>query len=91
MATRKERPVVVTTQYRGVFFGYATDTSGDTINLRAGRNCLRWDAQVNGFVGLANTGPIGPNSKVGPPADMELRKITAVLECTPESVTVWEA
>ena len=26
MATKKERAVVVTTQHKGVFFGYATET-----------------------------------------------------------------
>ena len=30
MSSKKtERPVIVTTEHRGVFFGYATDTSGD--------------------------------------------------------------
>lgn len=28
------RPVIVCTEHRGVFFGYADDTSGTTINLK---------------------------------------------------------
>ena len=32
-----ERPVIVTTEHRGVFFGYATDTSGDAIYLKRAR------------------------------------------------------
>jgi hypothetical protein len=32
-----ERAVLVTTKHRGVFFGYADDTSGDVIKLRAAR------------------------------------------------------
>ena len=39
---KKERAVLVTTSHRGVFFGYAIDTDGNTINLRAARNCLYW-------------------------------------------------
>lgn len=40
MANKKangERAVLVTTQHRGVFFGYAEDTDGATIKLRAAR------------------------------------------------------
>lgn len=85
-----ERPVVVTTQFRGIFFGYAEDTSGDTIKLRHARNALYWDAACRGFVGLAVVGPIGA-SRVGPAANMEVRKVTAVLEVTPEAVAVWES
>ena len=90
MAEAKERAVVVTTAHRGVFFGYATDTSGETIRLRAGRNCIYWSSDIKGFVGLAATGP-STDCRVGPAADMELRDITCVLECTPEAVAAWEA
>lgn len=89
-APPKERAVLVTTSYRGVFFGYATCTDGETIKLRAGRNCVYWPAGQKGFVGLAHTGPI-QGSRIGPPADMELRSVTAVLEVTPEALAKWEA
>jgi hypothetical protein len=88
--SRSERPVLVTTEYRGVFFGYAKDTSGDTIHLRAGRNCIYWSADVKGFMGLAAHGPT-KGCRIGPAADIELRKVTAVLEVTPEAVERWEA
>ncbi len=52
-----ERPVLVTTAHRGVFFGYASDTSGETIKLRACRNCVRWSRAMKGFIGLASVGP----------------------------------
>ena len=86
----KERAVLVTTQHRGVFFGYATKTDGAIINLRAARNCLYWAKDVKGFIGLATTGPIG-GSRVGPPADIELRDITSVTTVMPEAVKVWES
>ncbi len=85
-----ERPVLVTTEFRGVFFGYATDTSGDVIHLKRARNCIYWSADCKGFVGLAATGPTS-SCRIGPAADMELRKITAVLEVTPDAVKAWEA
>ena len=85
-----ERAVLVTTEHRGVFFGYATDTSGDVISLRAARNCIYWPSSNKGFLGLASEGP-HKGARVGPAADIELRKITAVAACTPEAVTAWEA
>ena len=86
---RKERPVLVTTTHRGVFFGYATDTAGATIKMRSARNCIYWSADVKGFIGLASNGPT-ENCKIGPAANIELRDITCVAECTPEAVAAWE-
>lgn len=86
----KERAVIVTTQYRGVFFGYAQDTGGDKIALRAARNCIYWPAQQKGFLGLAKDGPHS-GARVGPPADIELRGITSVVEVTAEAAAKWEA
>lgn len=85
----QERAVVVTTEHRGVFFGYATDIDGDIIELRAARNCLSWSSDIRGFMGLAATGP-SRKCKVGPAADISIRKITSVMQCTPEAITAWE-
>lgn len=84
------RPVVVTTAHRGVFFGYADDTDGETITLREGRLCVYWSADVRGFMGLAATGPTR-GCRIGPPATIAVRAVTAVLECTPAAVAAWEA
>jgi uncharacterized protein DUF6948 len=84
-----ERAVVVTTEHRGVFFGYAEDTDGPIIKLRAARNCLYWPRENHGFVGLASDGP-KQGARVGPAADIELRGITAVLSCTPAAIEAWE-
>lgn len=89
MTMTQERPVLVTTAHRGVFFGYTTETMGPTIKLRAARNCLYWPKQNKGFLGLANMGPL-TGSRVGPPADIELRDITCIAECTPKAVDRWE-
>lgn len=89
MAKKVERPVVVTTAHRGVFFGYATDTDGETIALTKARNCVFWSSDVRGFIGLAANGPSN-SCRVGPVADITLRNITCVLEVTPDAVKRWE-
>lgn len=90
MAKQNGRPVIVTTEYRGVFFGYATDTSGDTIKLTNARNCIYWSATTGGFMGLASKGP-GPGSRIGERVNsIELRKVTSVTEMTADAVAAWE-
>ena len=90
LAAPQPRPVLVTTEHRGVFFGYATETDGETITLKNARNCIYWSASVKGFLGLAATGP-NSDCKIGPRADLTLRAITSVAEVTPEAVKAWEA
>lgn len=83
------RHVVVTTAHRGVFYGVATDTSGETIALTGARLCIFWARSVKGFMGLAATGP-NSECRIGPAADIELRNITSVIACTPEAVEAWQ-
>ena len=87
-AANVERAVLVTTEHRGVFFGYARDTSGDRITLMRARNIPRW-RNTRGFLGLAATGP-NDECRVGPSANIVLTAITCVAECTPEAVAAWE-
>lgn len=85
------RPVIITTEYRGVFFGYADDTSGDAVTLRNARNCIYWSKETGGFMGLASNGP-APGSRIGARvSQVELRKVTSVIECSETAVTVWES
>lgn len=84
-----ERAVLVTTQHKGVFFGYASETGGSTIKLRAARLCVYWTADLRGFMGLASSGP-KKGCRIGPAVDMEVRDITSVSECTPEATAQWE-
>ena len=85
------RPVLVTTEYRGVFFGYADDTSGDVVTLKNARNCIYWPSGNGGFCGLASEGP-AKGARIGARVyQIELRKITAVAEVTDEAVKKWEA
>jgi hypothetical protein len=82
--------VIVTTAHRGVFFGYADDTTGETITLRRARNCVYWSEDVKGFIGLAVNGP-SASSRVGAAADITLRDITAVVEVSSAAAEKWES
>ena len=88
--TTKERAVLVTTTHRGVFFGYLQSRNGDSVTLRAARNCVYWDRATKGFLGLAQQGP-GSGCRIGPAADIELFGITAIADVTPDAVAKWEA
>ena len=55
--TSKEGAVLVGTELRNLWFGYTTDTSGDTVVLKRARQVIYWDASVKGAGGLAVTGP----------------------------------
>ena len=83
------RPVIITTEYKGVFFGYAADTSGDVIHLKDARMAIYWGT-TKGIMQLAETGPTS-SSKISSKADLELRKITAVIEVSPAALAAWEA
>lgn len=91
MAAKKsvERPVIVTTSHRGVFFGYASETSGDVIHLRAAKMAIYWNTK-KGLLELAKVGP-NSGSRVSDPADIEVRSVTSVIEVTPEAAAKWEA
>lgn len=84
-----ERPVIICTEHRGVFFGYATDTSGNVVRLRSARMAIYWGT-TRGVIELAETGPT-QKSKISARADIEVRKVTAVFEVTPDATAKWEA
>ncbi len=86
------RAVVVCTDKRGVFFGYTDNTDGETIHLTGCRNAYYWATNpvAKGVLGLGSHGP-ATGSKVGERADVTLRGVTAVIECSPSAVEAWEA
>jgi hypothetical protein len=87
--TPTDRPVIVCTTHRGVFYGRARDTSGDVIHLQGARMAIYWGT-TRGVMELAHTGPT-PKSKISAPADIEVRGVTAIFEVTPAAVAAWEA
>lgn len=92
---KKSRAVVITTQHRGVFFGYTSASDqelarADAIKLTAARNCLYWSRSVKGFMGLAATGP-DKDCRIGPAVEIVVRNVTSTMLCTPEATKAWEA
>lgn len=84
-------PLVVSTEHRGVFFGYGEPSDADTIRLENARMVVYWSEGTRGFTGLASTGP-ADGSRVGPPAPaITLRGVTSVMECSPEATARWES
>ena len=89
----KQQPVVVTTEFKGVFFGYVDAKQKldvDTIRIEKARMCVYWSTDVRGALGLAATGPT-TGCKVGPavPA-ITLKKVTSIMEVSPEAAEKWE-
>lgn len=90
MAKVKEQAVLVTTEFRGVFFGYMTEMPKDaSVTLKRAQNCVYWSSDVRGFMGLASTGPT-KSCKIGPAVpSIVLSKVTAVVEVTDEAAEKW--
>lgn len=83
--------VLVTTEFRGVFFGYLASRKGTTVVLERARNCLYWGVSVKGFFGLATTGPDN-SCRIGPAAPTaELIKVTCVATVDAAAVAAWES
>lgn len=85
-----EKAIIVCTDKRGVFFGFAQDWSGDRIILSRPRMIVYWSVDVKGILGLAATGPSATCRVTAAPPRIEVRGITAVIECSSEAVAAWE-
>ena len=89
----KERPVIVTTEFRGVFFGHVVDDKElpTKIVLRDARNCIYWSSDVRGVLGLAAGGPT-KGCKIGPMVPTAyIWKVTGVFGCSEAAVKAWES
>jgi hypothetical protein len=87
-----EIPVIACTEHRGVFFGYIKkkDVYKTTIDLRGARCAIYWCKEVQGVLGLANTGPV-EGCRIGARADILLHKVSAVFMCTEQARQAWES
>ena len=86
--------VLVTTSFRGVFFGELIERNvvGDSVSvvLLKCRNCVYWDASLKGFLGLAKFGPTA-KCKIGPACERsELFGVTSINDVTEEASKKWE-
>lgn len=88
----KEKPVLVTTEFRGIFFGFVIDDSRlpERITLTNVRSCLTWSEDIGGFLGLASKGP-SPECTIGDEAgEVTFFKITSVASVSEEAVKRWK-
>lgn len=89
----KNKAVLVTTEFRGVFFGYVKDEKKlpFEITLTNVRNCIYWSADCGGFLGLAAGGPTSA-CKIGTKVDeLRLFKVTSVTPVTDEAAKKWNS
>lgn len=89
----KNKAVLVTTEFRGVFFGYVKDDKHlpDEITLTDVRNCIYWSSDCGGFLGLATTGPTS-QCKIGTKVDeLRLFKVTSISPVTDEAAKKWNS
>jgi hypothetical protein len=91
--TQEKIPVMVTTDKRGVFFGFIdpADSEKDPLRVENVQMCVYWSTGVQGVLGLAATGP-KKDCKVTKPAPAgTIKGITMVTECSAEAVKAWKA
>lgn len=89
---KKGDSVLITTEYRGVFFGKlkSWDEDKKVAVIDSARNVVYWSADCHGFLGLAANGPT-KGCRIGPKVDgLELHKVTARVPVTKEAAEKFE-
>lgn len=89
------RAVLVTTDKRGVFFGYLIgelDREIRVVKLAKCRMVVSWDAATRGVVGLASTGPTdGCRVTAAAGDESDLNSVTGVFGVTDAACARFEA
>ncbi|MCA1298011.1 DUF6948 domain-containing protein [Stappia indica] len=87
------KPVLITTEHRGVFAGLIhddQDLTATSMPLKGAKMAIYWGT-TRGVMELCDTGPT-EKSKISLPADIPmLHGITAVFSITDEAWAKWEA
>lgn len=90
MKPKVKQALIVTTEYKGVFFGYGIPNGKNSIRLENAQMCVYWSSDVKGVVGLAASGPT-KGCRIGPPAPaITLLKVTSVMEVSLEAEVKWK-
>jgi len=85
----KLHPVLVTTDKRGVFFGYTSDKDDRPITLIDTRMCLYWAS--GGVLGLTDKGPLAGFKVSATAPKAVLEGVTAVFDVSPAAEEAWKA
>ena len=90
--TKKQIPVVVCTEAKGVFFGYIDENqvNDDPLTLTLARMCVYWSADMKGVMGLASHGPSNTCKVSRAVPKIMLKQITAVIAVSEDAVLRWE-
>ena len=86
------KPVLVTTEFRGVFMGFVKNDkkAPEEITLTDCRNCIYWASSIGGFLGLASNGP-NSECKIGAQIkEITLYKITSITPVEEKAVQAWK-
>jgi hypothetical protein len=89
----KKIPVLVTTEFRGVFFGYVEKDKHlpEEITLSKVKNCIYWASSIGGFLDLASKGP-DDQCKIGAEVpELRLFKVTSITPVTEEAEKKWNS
>ncbi len=87
---KKRIALVVTTEHRGVFFGYGAPSDKKIIRLEEARMCIYWSADVKGVTGLAANGPTA-GCRIGPAAPaITLQGVTSIMEVSTQAEEKWK-
>lgn len=87
------KPVLVTTEFRGVFFGYVKNDKKlpAEITLTGVRNCIYWPLSSGGFLGMVADGPKNKEYRIGARVpEVTLYKITSVSPVDEAVAKVWD-
>jgi hypothetical protein len=86
------KPVLVTTQHRGVFAGLVPedqDMAAKSMPIKSAKMAIYWNTK-KGLMELAHTGP-NSGSRISLPADIAmLNDITAIFEIAPDAWAKWQ-
>lgn len=86
------KAVLVTTDNRGVYFGYVTDasTAPESLTLTDARVVVEWDTEMKGFLALAADGPNEMCRISRPTTKLVLYGVSTISEVSAEAAALWD-
>lgn len=93
---QRSRKVIVTTQFRDLYYGEITATDEEIAVNKAVRveNCRHiayWRGPRGGITSLAAIGPTHNESRIGAPTSMLVTGVAHILDVSPAAVRVFDA
>ena len=97
MTGTSTRPVVVTTEHKGVFFGlipagevFLHPADSKALTLTDAQMCVYWSEDVQGILGLASDGPTKGCRVTRQVSKMTVTEVTAVMDVSDKAVKAWQ-